>query len=89
MDLCDKYIRIELSRLRRKRRGTRTEEEMALFLTLPASIMELELAVEEVREELGTPEFTRLRAARGGGSDSNISYVSWLTYLFDIKRAKS
>ncbi|KAH9809639.1 hypothetical protein DFH28DRAFT_1133000 [Melampsora americana] len=50
----------ELSRLRRKRRGTRTEEDMALFLTLPASIVELEMEVEEVRQELGTPEFTRL-----------------------------
>jgi hypothetical protein len=68
LDVCDKheYIKNELSRLRRKRRGTRTEEEMALFLTLPASIVELELAVEEVREELGTPEFTQLRAATGG-----------------------
>ena len=56
----------ELSRLRRKRRGTRTEEEMALFLTSPGSIVELEMAVEEVREELGSPEFTRLQEATGG-----------------------
>ncbi|KAH9811497.1 hypothetical protein DFH28DRAFT_1084793 [Melampsora americana] len=38
----------ELSCLRRKRRGNWTEEEMALFLTLPASIVELDMVVEEV-----------------------------------------
>jgi dephospho-CoA kinase len=55
----------ELRRLRRKRRRNWTEDEIEASLTLPASIVELERSIADVIEELGSPEFRRLRESTG------------------------
>lgn len=51
----------QLSRLRRKRKRHQTEAEKLEASTLPTSIVALENAIQGVAEQLGSPEFSKLK----------------------------
>ncbi|EGG02639.1 uncharacterized protein MELLADRAFT_91222 [Melampsora larici-populina 98AG31] len=51
----------ELKRLQRKHRNNRTETDVLDITTLPGSIVAMETAAQKTREELGDPEFRRIR----------------------------
>ncbi|KAH9807245.1 hypothetical protein DFH28DRAFT_916185 [Melampsora americana] len=54
------HAHTELKKLQRKRRRQRTEAEVLEIHTLPSSIVEMQTAIETVREELGDPEFRQI-----------------------------
>ncbi|EGG05306.1 uncharacterized protein MELLADRAFT_87958 [Melampsora larici-populina 98AG31] len=75
----------ELRRLRRKRRRNWTDDEVESSLTLPASIVELEKSIADVTEELGSPEFRRLRASTGKKAEALIRVRLAKMKLYEAK----
>ncbi|EGG01870.1 uncharacterized protein MELLADRAFT_91829 [Melampsora larici-populina 98AG31] len=72
LDLEDKlkHAHNKLKRIRRKRRRHQTKTEREAILNLPSSIVALEVAIEEVTEELADPELQNLRIATGTSHDT-------------------